>query len=100
MQHIARDQLETLYFQPKIFAEAEIPLSDLKPDLLKYLDWLQPTGMGNPGPNSRLRTLKVTRQKAIGADGSHLKLAVTDGKITYDAIAFRQDMELPTASAG
>jgi single-stranded-DNA-specific exonuclease len=34
--------------------------------------------------------VKVTRQKAIGSDGSHLKLSVTDGKITYDAIAFRQ----------
>ncbi len=90
MQHIARDQLETLYLQPKIFAEAEIPLSDLKPDLLKYLDWLQPTGMGNPAPIFMSSRLKVTRQKAIGADGSHLKLAVTDGKITYDAIAFRQ----------
>jgi len=90
MQHIARDQLETLDLQPKIFAEAEIPLSDLKPDLLKYLDWLQPTGMGNPAPIFMSSRLKVTRQKAIGADGSHLKLAVTDGKITYDAIAFRQ----------
>ena len=90
MQNIAEGQLEKLDLRPKIYAEAEIPLSDLKPDLLKYLDWLQPTGMGNPAPIFMSRGLKVTRQKAIGADGSHLKLAVTDGKITYDAIAFRQ----------
>ena len=90
MQNIARQQLEELDLRPKIFAETEIPLSDLKPDLLKYLGWLQPTGMGNPTPVFMSRELKVTRQKAIGADGSHLKLSVTDGKITYDAIAFRQ----------
>ena len=90
MQMIAKDQLGDLDLRPKIFAETEIPLSDLKPDLLKYLNWLQPTGMGNPTPIFMSSGLRVTRQKAIGADGAHLKLSVTDGKITYDAIAFRQ----------
>jgi single-stranded-DNA-specific exonuclease len=90
LRMIAKDQLEDLDLRPKIFAEAEIPLSDLKPDLLKYLNWLQPTGMGNPAPVFMSTGVKVTRQKAIGADGSHLKLTVTDGKITYDAVAFRQ----------
>jgi single-stranded-DNA-specific exonuclease len=90
MRHITDEQLGGLDLRPKIFAEIEIPLSELKPDLLKYLGWLQPTGMGNPAPIFMASGLKVTRQKAIGADGSHLKLSVTDGKITYDAIAFRQ----------
>jgi single-stranded-DNA-specific exonuclease len=90
MQNIAEGQLADLDLRPKIYAEVEIPLSELRPDLLKYLEWLQPTGMGNPAPIFMSSGLKVTRQKAIGADGSHLKLAVTDGKITYDAIAFRQ----------
>ncbi len=90
LDEIASEQLADLDLRPKIVAEAEVPLTELKPDLLKYLDWLQPTGMGNPAPIFMSRGLKVTRQKAIGADGSHLKLAVTDGRITYDAIAFRQ----------
>ena len=89
LRTIAKEQLEAKDLRPKIFAELEIPLSDLKPDLLKYLDWLQPTGMGNPAPVFMSTGLKVTRQKAIGADGSHLKLTVTDGNITYDAVAFR-----------
>ena len=90
LMNIATEQLDDKDLRPKIFAEAEIPLSDLKPDFLKYLDLLQPTGMGNPAPIFMSRGLKVTRQKAIGADRAHLKLTVTDGKITYDAIAFRQ----------
>jgi single-stranded-DNA-specific exonuclease len=90
LRFIAKEQLAELDLRPKVFAEAEIPLSDLKPDLLKYLGWLQPTGMGNPAPIFMSSGLKVTHQKAIGVDGSHLKLSVTDGKITYDAIAFRQ----------
>jgi single-stranded-DNA-specific exonuclease len=90
LNSIAKEQLEDLDLRPKVFAEIELPLSELKPDLLKYLEWLQPTGMGNPTPVFMSSGLKVTHQKAVGADGSHLKLAVTDGKITYDAIAFRQ----------
>ncbi len=90
MRNIAKEQLENLDLRPKIMAETELPLSELKPELLKYLGWLQPTGMGNPVPIFMSRGLKVTRQRAIGADGAHLKMAVTDGRITYDAIAFRQ----------
>ena len=90
LQSIASEQLSELDLRRKIIAEAEVPLSELKPDLLKYLEWLQPTGMGNPTPIFMSSGLKVTRQKVVGADGSHLKLSVTDGKITYDAIAFRQ----------
>ncbi len=90
LRDIANKQLKDLDLRQKIFAEMDVPLSELKPDLLKYLNWLQPTGMGNPAPIFMSSGLKVTRQKAIGADSSHLKLAVTDGKITYDAIAFRQ----------
>jgi single-stranded-DNA-specific exonuclease len=87
---IAEEQLKEFDLRPKITADVEIPLSDLKPDLLKYLAWLQPTGMGNPTPVFMSSGLRVSRQKAVGADGSHLKFAVTDGNITYDAIAFRQ----------
>lgn len=90
MRIIAGEQLKDLDLRPKITAETEVPLSDLRPDLLKYLDWLQPTGMGNPTPVFMSRGLKVSRQKAVGADGTHLKFSVTDGNITYDAIAFRQ----------
>ncbi|MGE5123350.1 MAG: single-stranded-DNA-specific exonuclease RecJ, partial [Acidobacteriaceae bacterium] len=100
LREIAREQLADKDLRPKIKAEVEIPLSELKPDLLKYLDWLQPVGMGNPAPIFMSSGLKVMRQKAVGADGSHLKLSVSDGKITYDAIAFRQGhwlAQLPAA---
>lgn len=90
LEAIATEKLEALDLRPKISAEIELPLSELRPELLKYLSWLQPTGMGNPAPIFMSSGLRVTRQKALGSDGSHLKMAVTDGKITYDAIAFRQ----------
>ncbi len=90
LRGIAAEQLESLDLRPKVVAEAEMTLTDLKPELLKYLGWLQPTGMGNPVPVFMSRGLKAKSQRAIGSDGTHLKMTVTDGRITYDAIAFRQ----------
>ena len=90
LRSIAEEQLSGVDLHPRIFAEAEVPLSELKPDLLKDLDRLQPTGMGNPTPVFMSSGLRVVRQKAVGADRAHLKLVVTDGRITYDAVAFRQ----------
>jgi len=89
LQAIATTQLAELDLRPVLHADVEIPLSELKPELLTHLDWLQPTGYGNRQAAFISRGLRVTRQQAVGKDSSHLKLAVTDGRITYDAIAFR-----------
>jgi single-stranded-DNA-specific exonuclease len=72
-----------------LHADAEVTLSDLKPELIPCLEWMQPTGYGNPQPQFVTRNLRVTSVRSVGRDSTHLKLIVTDGKITYDAIAFR-----------
>ena len=36
------------------------------------------------------RDIKLKNSRAVGKENTHLKLTVTDGYITYDAIAFRQ----------
>lgn len=87
---IAIEQLSNLDLRPKINVDLKISLSELKPELLTYLDWLQPTGYGNPQPLFMSEHLKVLRTRQVGSDGSHLRLTVTDGNITYDGIAFRQ----------
>jgi len=58
-------------------------------DLLRYLDYLEPTGYGNPGAVFVSRRVRVVNHRAVGADAKHLKLTVSDGKVTFDAIAFR-----------
>jgi single-stranded-DNA-specific exonuclease len=55
---------------------------------LKYLDRFQPTGYGNPQAYFVSRDLAVKNSRTVGRENNHLKLAVTDGWITYDAIAF------------
>lgn len=90
LQDIAQEQLGGLDLRPQLSADLEIPLSELHPDLLKELAWLQPTGQGNPEALFVSRRLRVLRYRPVGRDSSHLRLTVTDGLITYDAIAFRQ----------
>jgi single-stranded-DNA-specific exonuclease len=87
---IAAEQLGALDLRPKIEADMEIELFDLRPELLRELDWLQPTGHKNPQANFVSRHLKVNHSRTVGKDNAHLKMSVTDGRITYDAIAFRQ----------
>jgi single-stranded-DNA-specific exonuclease len=90
LQAIASARLANLDLRPTLLADKEIPLRELTPDLLEYLEWLQPTGYGNPGALFVSRNLKVKWPKPVGKDGAHLKMTVSDGWISYDAIAFRQ----------
>jgi single-stranded-DNA-specific exonuclease len=90
LEAIADQHLSHLSLSPTLSADLEIPLSEVKPEYLRYLEALQPTGLGNPQAYFVSRDLKVTNSRCVGKDGAHLKLVVTDGWITYDAIAFRQ----------
>jgi single-stranded-DNA-specific exonuclease len=89
LQENASRQLSALDLRPSLRADVELPLSDLKPGILELLERLQPTGSSNPPAIFVSRGLKISRSKVVGKDSSHLKLSVTDGKITYDAIGFR-----------
>ena len=90
LEEIAHQQLSSQDLRPTLQADMQITLEDLKPELLEYLGWLQPTGYGNRPAIFVTPDLKVKRSQAVGRENAHLKLSVTDGWITYDAIAFRQ----------
>ncbi len=90
LQEITADKLAEIDLRPTLNADLEIPLGDLKPGLLDYLNMLQPTGFGNRQAYFVSRELKPMGVRAIGRDRTHLKFSVTDGWITFDAIAFQQ----------
>ena len=90
LQKLAEQQLGGLDLRPTLSADMEMPLYDLKPAILKDLKQLEPTGQENRRAVFVSRGLKVTRKNQVGNDGAHLKLEVTDGWITYSAIAFQQ----------
>jgi single-stranded-DNA-specific exonuclease len=90
LRKIAGQELSGVDLRPVLNADLEIQLSNLRPEIIEQLEILQPTGYGNPQAVFVSRELKVMDHRQVGKDGSHLKLSVSDGWITYDAIAFRQ----------
>lgn len=90
LDEIAEEQLAGKDLHPVLMADAEIPLDDLKPEVLTYLDKLQPTGYGNPKALFISRDVRVNKFRTVGKDQAHLKLVLSGEKITYDAIAFNQ----------
>jgi single-stranded-DNA-specific exonuclease len=86
---VAAGKLGGLDLRQTLAADVEVPLASLKFDLLKSLEDLQPTGYGNLDAVFVSRDLRVTSSRTVGAEGKHLKLVVTDGRVSVDAIGFR-----------
>lgn len=85
----ARQQFTGLDLRPTLAADIEVPLETLKFDLLKHLEYFQPTGYGNPEAVFVSRNVQVKSSRTVGADAKHLKLTLTNGSLTFDAIGFR-----------
>jgi single-stranded-DNA-specific exonuclease len=86
---ICKRELDGKQLIHMISAETEVKLIDLHPDLLKFIEDLGPLGIGNPKPLFVSKNVKSIRTRKVGTDGDHLKMTVSDGKINFDAIAFR-----------
>ena len=90
LKRIAREQLGGQDLRPTLTADAEIPLTEVRPDLLDALKYLEPTGYGNPDAVFVSREVKVRHARTVGADGKHLKMYLEDGQgMSHDAIGFR-----------
>jgi single-stranded-DNA-specific exonuclease len=89
LKSIAREQLRKMDLRQTIIADIEVSLTDLRPELLTHLSYLQPTGYGNPEAVFVSKNVMVTRSRTVGSDGKHLKLTVSDGQVTFDSIGFR-----------
>jgi single-stranded-DNA-specific exonuclease len=67
--------------------DAEIGFRDLNSDLLRELETLKPTGMGNPAVQFCSRNLTYRKPpQRIGTGKQHVKLWVTDGRVTHEAV--------------
>jgi single-stranded-DNA-specific exonuclease len=90
LKEIAQRELAAEDLRPTLRADAEILLSELRPELLIDLDRLKPTGHKNPPAQFVSRGVRVLRSRTVGQNDAHLKLTLSDGHITYDGIAFGQ----------
>ena len=86
----AEEQLGGQELVPAIDIDAELPLSALRGEEIRWLGRLAPYGVGNPEPTFLSRGVVVAERRAVGKDGQHLRLKLRDGALIWPAIAFRQ----------
>jgi single-stranded-DNA-specific exonuclease len=96
LRAIAAEELAEKDLRPPLLIDQEIALGDMDYAVLGLLQEMEPTGYANPQPRLLSRKLLVRDARKVGADGAHLKLAVSDPGAgsrsgqSWDAIAFRQ----------
>lgn len=90
LKEIARDQLEGRDLRHVLSADMEVPLSQLSFEVLSHLEYLEPTGYGNPDAVFVSRDVKIKSFRAVGSEGKHLKVTFEDERgHTFDSIGFR-----------
>ncbi|WP_299024405.1 single-stranded-DNA-specific exonuclease RecJ [uncultured Thermanaerothrix sp.] len=94
LEEVADQTLRERELLPVLRADLEISLSEMRPDLLGYLQQFEPFGLGNPEATFISRGVEVRSARQVGAEGRHLSLKLSDGRFIYDAIAFGQGNRL------
>ena len=90
LKAIAKERLSGQDLRPTLTADAEIPLREVRPELLNNLKYLEPTGYGNPDAVFVSRGVKVRNARTVGSEGKHLKVYFEDESgMTHDGIGFR-----------
>ena len=87
LNELARCALQPEQLQAPLRLDAEVRLEAMTLECLGILDRLKPTGQGNPAVQFFARS--VTQQRPplrMGADKQHLKLWITDGATTHEAV--------------
>jgi single-stranded-DNA-specific exonuclease len=88
LRRIAAHQLEDKELLPTLSIDAEVNLSEMNWATYALLEQLEPFGYANPTPVFLSREVVVRDARVVGEH--HLKMALSDGRAVWDAIAFRQ----------
>lgn len=87
LNEIARRTLTREDLQPPLRLDAEVNLGDISLEALAELDQLKPMGQGNPALQFFACGLSHQRPlQRMGADKQHVKLWVSDGKCSHQAV--------------
>ncbi len=90
LRGLAAERLANVELIPALTADAEVELAHMSWELQRELAQLEPCGYANPHPLFLSRNVRLLGQRAVGKEGRHLKLRLSDDRATWDGIAFRQ----------
>jgi single-stranded-DNA-specific exonuclease len=92
---IANERILPQDLIPCINIDSEIMISELNHKVLKELEALSPFGIGNPRPVFASRNLKIRNTPQV-LRRSTVKMWVTDGKATAEAVGFNMADLMPS----
>ena len=82
----ARARLAPESLRPRLRPDLELALRDADLELARWLDYLGPHGIGNPGPLFLARGVRLERPRLVGE--THLKAMLANGEGRLEAIGF------------
>jgi single-stranded-DNA-specific exonuclease len=87
LNELARRTLKLDDLKPSLNLDAEVGLDEVTFPALGELDKLKPHGQGNPATQFCARNLSHAKPvQRIGAEKQHVKMRVTDGAATHEAV--------------
>lgn len=84
----AKEVLTDEMLTPKILIDVPLSVGEIDVGVLESLELLRPFGMAFEKPVYLLEDLSASTVRKIGAAKNHMKLEVTDGEQSLDAIGF------------
>lgn len=100
-EKVVKESIDPQLLVPEITVDAIIELSDITPKLMRILKQFAPFGPGNMSPTVMAENLVDTGYaKKVGAEGAHLKLAVTQNdSYKIGGIGFNLGGKLPLVTS-
>ena len=95
---VAHEILQPLDLIPRLEIDAWISLKDITRKFLKELEMLEPFGVGNRKPVFAVKGLSLKAKPKI-LNYNTLKIWVTDGELTYEAVGFKKALDYKLDSA-
>ena len=87
LNKLAKERLKKEYFEPELYIDGEIRLSDINQDILSVYRKLSPFGMGNPQPVFVAKNVTVKNDIRVMKD-RHISFTLKQEQIERRAIAF------------
>jgi single-stranded-DNA-specific exonuclease len=85
-ESIAEEKMDPEDIRRTMKVDATVHLEEINPELMAYLERMQPYGVGNPEPVFCCRDFQVENQQIL--KGCHLRLRLRQGKARFGAIGF------------
>ncbi len=84
----ADEVLDEVALIPHYYYDEKLPQELISLNLLNEIEQLAPFGCGNPAPRFLLPSALVESSRLIGSESNHIKMALSLGQRSWDAVGF------------